>query len=157
MWLVDTFDDFNQYLALFEDAETIGNYDGLIFKRKTEPLSLCLGLFDGERLVAYYWFMKFTSQHNLLHGFELRVDKDYQRRGIGMFFYLHVLLCDKTRTIISDYSHSPQSGAMWDKMQVTPELEVGTYNRLTDTIDWNPPEKQKVYGNHHMHLVVRAK
>lgn len=156
MWLVDTFDDFDQYLQLFNEAETIGSFDGLIFKRKTGPLSLCLGMFENERLVAYFWFMKFTSQHNLLHGFELRVDEEYQRGGIAMFFYLHVLLCDKTRIIISDYSHSVVSGAIWDKMQAMPQLQVGTYNRLTDTINWNGADKEEVYGNHHIHMVVRA-
>jgi GNAT superfamily N-acetyltransferase len=157
MWLVDTFDDFHQYLQLFEDAEVIGTFDGLIFKRKTGPISLCLGLFEGERLVAYSWMMKFTSRHNLIHGFELRVDKEYQRRGIAMFFYLHVLMCDKTRVIVSDYSHNPQSGALWNKMQTMSELQVGTYNRLTDTIDWSYVDMEKVYGNHHIHLIVRAK
>lgn len=156
MWLVETFDDFSQYLPMFEGAETIGNYDGLIFKKKTGPLSLCLGLFDGDRLVAYYWFVKFASQHKMWHGFELAVDEAYRRRGIALFFYLHVLHSDKTTMIVSDYSHSPQSAKIWDKMQTIPQLQVGMYNHLSDTIDWSHVDKNLVYNNHHMHFVVRA-
>lgn len=156
MWLVSTFDDFDQYLQLFEGAETIGNYSGLTIKKAIGPISLVIGMFNKDQLVAYYWFVKFTSQHKMWHGFELRVDDTYQRRGIAMFFYLHVLLCDKDSMIVSDYSHSPASAKIWDKMMSTSYVQVGMYNHLTDTIDWSHVDKTLIYKNHHMHYVVRA-
>jgi hypothetical protein len=156
MWLVDTFDDFKQYLQMFKDAEIIGNFNSLVFKKKTEPLAVYYGLFDGDDLVAYCWFVKFTSQHDMLHVFETRIREDLQKRGIAMFLYRYVLLEDM-RTIVSDYSHSVISGIIWEKMSSMPEICVGLYNRITDTIEWGIFDKGLVYGNSHMHLVAKPK
>jgi hypothetical protein len=156
MWLVDTFDDFKQYLPMFNGAEIIGEYKSLTFKKKSEALSAYYGLFDGEELVAYYWLIKFTSQYDMLHGFELRVREDYQRKGISMFFYYHIIITEGN-TIISDYSHNISSSNIWDKMASIPEMKIGTYDRTKDSIEWEGLNKEKVYGNGHMHFVVAPK
>jgi hypothetical protein len=113
-------------------------------------------LFNGEALVAYYWLINFPSQHKMVRGVELRIDEHYQRKGIAMFLYNHILVVDGYM-VVSDYSHSIPSGNMWDKFRTMSELEVGTYNFLTDSIDWSRAINDEVYGNDHMHFVVRVR
>jgi len=156
MWLVDTFDDLAQYLPMFEDAEIIGSFEELTFKKKTETLSIYYGLFDEGQLIAYYWIVKFPSQHNMWLGFELRVDLAYQRRGIAMFFYEQIVLVDE-KTLVSDFSHNKLSSSIWDKLSKIQGMKVGSYNRITDKIEWGSLNKEKVYGNGHMHFVVTTK
>jgi len=157
MWLVNTFDDFKQYLQMFEGAENIGEFNSLVFKKKTEDLSVYYGLFnDAGELVAYYWLVKFPSQHNMLLGFELRVHRDFQRKGIAMFFYNYIIIED-AKTIVSDYSHNTESSAIWDKLANISMMKVGRYDRKTDSIEWGNLNKELVYGNGHMHFVVAPK
>jgi hypothetical protein len=156
MWLVKTFDDYEQYLQMFVGAKIVGSYKGLTFKKKILPMSAYYGMFVGDELVAYYWLVEFSTRNpRVLHGFELRVREDYQRRGIALTFYLEILLEDQY-SVISDHSHSPESSAIWDKMQKMPELRVGMYDHYTDIITWGDVDKNKVYGNENMHLIVSA-
>ena len=157
MWLVDTFDEFSQYLQMFENAKIIGNYEELVFKKTSNPLSVRYGLFDKKELVAYYWLIKFSSQFDLMQSFEVRVRDDYQRKGIAYFFYKHILLDEKI-WIVSDYSHNVTSGIIWDKLQQEPMIKVGIYNRLLDSIEFsNSISKHIIYKNDHMHYIASAR
>lgn len=156
MWLLDTFDNLSEYLQQYKNAVVVGEYVGLTLKKNVTSVSVYYGLFDGEALVAYYWLITFPSQHRMIRGVELRVDKRYQRKGIAMFLYNHILLADGY-VIISDYSHSVPSGNMWDKFRTMSELQIGTYNFLTDSINWSCPINEEVYGNDYMHFVVRVR
>lgn len=154
MWLVDTFDNMEQYLQQFVDAETIGEFNGLTLKKRQGEVSIHYGLFDGETLVAYYWLNTFKSHYKLLHGFELRIAEPHQRKGIAMFFYHHIVVVEGN-WIVSDYSHNIPSANIWDKMMAMPEYVVVMYDRRSDLIQWHLPVDNKlVYANDYMHLVV---
>lgn len=155
MWLIDTFDDFEQYLQLFKEAIIVGEHNGLVFKKVNKQMSVCYGLFEGEELVAYFWLVRFKSQYKqIVHGFELRVRESHRGKGLAMFLYMQAVIVDR-HWIMSDYSHSPTMNIFWNKFRNNPKLKVLMYNRMDDAIEWhNTIVEEKVYGNDTMHFVV---
>lgn len=152
-----TFDTFEEYYQLFLDAKTIGNFREYSIKKNVRPMSIYYGIFDGERLASYFWLVPFHSKQNLWHGFEFRVDDDYQNQGIGMFLYRYVATIEKLK-IVTDYSHSNIISHMWDKFCQMSDTQVYIYNHLTDEMKpVSVIDPKEVYGNDYIHMVIGPK
>ena len=157
MWLMKTFDTFEEYYQLFTGAETVDNFREYTIKKKVRPLSIYYGVFDGDTLISYFWVVPFHSKHNLWHGFEFRVSEDYQGKGIGMFLYRYLVTIEKHR-IVTDYSHSTSISHMWSKFCDMADMQVYIYNHLNDEMTAvDAIDEQIVYGNDYIHMVVGPK
>jgi hypothetical protein len=156
MWLIDDARNFDQCLQFFKDAETVGMIGLFSLKKVTTTLSIYYAVYDSNELVAYYWLMRWDKLPNTYKSHEVHVKDGYQKRGIGLSLYLHVLFVEKY-IILSDHLHTQISSKMWNKLYNIPEVEVGTYNEITDLIDWHTFNKEYVYGNDYLHFIARAR
>ena len=157
MWLIDDARNLEQCEIFFRDSQTIGSFNKLIFKSKTTHLSKYYGIFNDEKLVAYYWLMKFEKIPNTYKAHEIRVDPSYQKQGIAAFFINHILFREK-KQILSDHFHSNAISLVWESFRRNADLIVGTYDEITNEIDWKGNfNKNQLYGNDHVHLIVKAK
>ena len=157
MWLIDELDNFQETYHMLVGAEPVGKLNSMIMKKKQTELCVYYGLYDSDKLIAYFWLMKMPEFERTLKAFEFHVEEEYQKQGIGFYFYRFIVLYD-CQTIITDFSHTRNSSKIWDKLISSHEFKVGTYNAITRVIDYNNPiDKEMIYGNDFLHLTVRSK
>jgi hypothetical protein len=136
-------------------AMPVSSFKSMVFKKKITTLCTYYGLYDSDRLVAYFWFLNIRTHDKAIKGYEFHVVEDQRRNGIGTFFYEHIVLVDQY-TIVTDYSHTVSSSKLWIKLRTLAKFKVGTYDAITDTFEWKAPSFETVYDNDHMHFAVRS-
>ena len=157
MWLIDELDDFEETYHMLVGAEPVGKLNSMIMKKKQTELCVYYGLYNNDKLIAYFWLMKMPEFEKTLKGFEFHVEEKYQKQGIGFYFYRFIVL-DDAQTIITDFSHTRNSSKIWDKLISSHEFKVGTYNAITRAMDYdNPIDREMIYSNDFLHLTVRSK
>ena len=155
MWLINDFRDFEECRKLFHDSTTVSSYNLYLLKKKSTDLSIYYSLWDGDKLIAYYWLMAFHGIKDKFRGHEYHVQDCYQNQGIGTFLYRYILVHEKL-TIISDRSHTKFSCKIWDKLSNMSDIKVGLYNAITRDENFTEPmDREKVYNNDHMHYIAR--
>lgn len=156
MWLIEDTRDFENQKQFFHDAQVVGSINGFVVKMNRTKLSIYYGVFDDDKLVAYYWLMKFNYPVGW-KSHEIHVADSLQNQGIGMFLYEQAILTGNL-VVISDHFQTHFSSEMWDRLRDHPHIEVGRYDEASKQVDWTPDfNKAATYGNDYMHLIARAK